>query len=180
MSTILVSSRAPQSAGGMSWFANVLRWLAWGAIVGVAGVFVRAEADRPDLPDGVEVYTDIVYRRVAGRQVALDVYVPVLPAPPRGRPAVLAIHGGGWRGGTKNDYGREVARLAQHGYVVVSVDYQLSRSESPSWPQNFEDVREAVRWVRRHAQDFGVDPSRIAAMGSSAGGHLAALLGTAP
>jgi acetyl esterase/lipase len=64
--------------------------------------------------------------------------------------------------------------------VVVAVDYALSRPGSPSWPENFEDVREAVRWTRRHARDYGIDPGRIAALGASAGGHLAAMLGTDP
>ena len=92
----------------------------------------------------------------------------------------MAIHGGGWRGGSKDGYGRESARFAGHGFVVVSVAYRLSRPGEPSWPGAFEDVREAVRWTRRHADEFGIDPDRIAAMGASAGGHLASLLGTLP
>jgi acetyl esterase/lipase len=90
----------------------------------------------------------------------------------------VAIHGGGWRGGTKNTYGRDVARLARRGYVVASVEYVLSEPGRPTWPDNLDDVREAVRWLRRHAADYGIDPARIAALGSSAGGHLAELLGT--
>ncbi len=90
----------------------------------------------------------------------------------------MAIHGGGWRGGTKNTYGREVARLVRLGYAVASVEYVLSEPGRPTWPDNLDDVREAVRWLRRHAGDYGIDPGRIAALGSSAGGHLAELLGT--
>ena len=153
-----------------------LRGLGWIALVGLAGALVRAEAHRPALPDGVEAYTDIVYRRVGDRFERLDMY---LPAGGRRRPAVLAIHGGGWRGGSKAGYGLEVAQLAKYGLVVLSIDYRLSGPGDPSWPENFEDVREAVRWVRRHADDYGIDPDRIVAMGASAGGHLAALVGTA-
>src|SRR5690348_16144529 len=105
MPTIPVSFRAPQSAAGMCRTAHTVRWLAWGAIVAAGGLLVRAEAHRPEVPRGVEAHTDIVYRRVDDRLVTLDVYVPVRPAPPRGRPTVLAIHGGGWCGGTKRDYG---------------------------------------------------------------------------
>ncbi|HEV3122731.1 MAG TPA: alpha/beta hydrolase [Isosphaeraceae bacterium] len=159
---------------------RLLRWAAWAALIGAAGVVVRAEVMRPELPQGVEAYTDIVYRRIGTRRERVDVYVPLLPAPAGGRPAVLAIHGGGWRGGSKNGYGREVAQLAKYGYVVIAPTYLHSRESAPSWPENLEDLREAVRWVRRHASDYGINPRRIAAMGASAGGHLAALLGALP
>ncbi len=161
---------------GDTWLRGA-RIVAWAALAGVTGVFVHAEAFRPDLPDGVVLYKDIIYRRDVGRRAKLDVYVPSAGSTTR-RPAIVAIHGGGWHGGTKNGYGREIARLAPRGFVVVSVDYVLSRPGHPSWPENLEDVREAVRWIRRNAEQFGVDPDRIAAIGSSAGGHLATMLGT--
>jgi acetyl esterase/lipase len=157
---------------------RLVRGLAWTALVGAAVAAVRAEVIRPELPAGVEVHSDIIYRRVGHRQMKLDIYVPTTPAPASGRPTVLAIHGGGWTGGNKNGYGRETALLARHGYVVVSASYRLSKPGQPSWPENLDDVREAVRWVRLHATEYGIDPNRIAAMGASAGGHLAALLGT--
>lgn len=159
-----------------------LRWArgaAWAALIGVAGLCVHAEVYRLGPPPGVRAYTDIVYRHAPGRRPRLDLYQPRRDdAPASGWPAVVAIHGGGWRGGTKNTYGREVARLAGRGFVVVSVEYALSRPGHPTWPENLDDVREAVRWVRRHARDYGIDAHRIAALGSSAGGHLAELLGT--
>src|SRR5919107_1795723 len=160
--------------------ARLIRVLAWAGLIGVTGLLVHAEVQRADVPDGVEVSLDIVYRRAGDREVKLDVYAPTAEAPPGGRPAILAIHGGGWRGGSKTDFGRMAARLTRHDYVVVSVGYLLSKPGSPSWPANFEDVREAVRWMRRHADDHGIDPDRIVAMGASAGGHLSALLGTYP
>jgi acetyl esterase/lipase len=69
-------------------------------------------------------------------------------------------------------------RLAESGYVVVAADYRLARPGMPGWPGARDDLREAVRWIRRHAGELGVDPGRIAALGQSAGGHLAAILGT--
>ncbi len=156
------------------------RVLAWAGLIGLTGFLVHAEVQRAEVPAGVEASLDIVYRRAGDREAKLDVYVPIDEAPPGGRPAILAIHGGGWRGGSKAGFGRMAARLARHDYVVVSVDYLLSRPGSPSWPANFEDVREAVRWVRRHADEYGIDPDRIVALGASAGGHLSALLGTYP
>ncbi len=156
-----------------------VRGLAWASLVGAAGLYVHAEAFRLGPPPGVRAYTDIVYRHAGSRRPRLDVYSPGRgEPPPSGWPAIVAIHGGGWRGGTKNTYGREVARIAGRGFVVVSVEYVLSAPGHPTWPDNLDDVREAVRWVRRHADDYRIDGRRIAALGSSAGGHLAALLGT--
>jgi acetyl esterase/lipase len=174
------SPGGPLGAIAMDRWLRPVRWLAWASLAGVAGLFVHAEAFRLGPPPGVCVFPDIVYRHAAdGRRPRLDLYLPRRGAiPPPGRPAVVAIHGGGWRGGTKNTYGREVARLARRGYVVASVEYVLSEPGRPTWPENLDDVREAVRWVRRHAAEYGIDPARIAAMGSSAGGHLAELLGT--
>ena len=168
---------APFRFLGGAW---LMRVLAGAGLIGLTGFLVHANVQRSEVPDGVRATTDIVYRRAGDREAKLDVYVPIAEAPAVGRPAILAIHGGGWRGGSKTDFGQMAARLAQHDYVVVSVEYQLSKPGSPSWPANFEDVREAVRWVRRHAHDYGIDPDRIVALGASAGGHLSALLGTYP
>ena len=150
------------------------------ALLASTGLLIRAEAWRPDWPDGVTAYTDIVYRRTPQGRLRLDVYVPKSskPVPGSGHPAVLAIHGGGWRGGSRVSYGWMAARLAQHGYVVVSADYTLARPGKPSWPACRDDLQEALRWLRRHADDYGIDRDRIAVLGASAGGHLAALLGT--
>jgi acetyl esterase/lipase len=160
--------------------SGAVRGLSWAALVLVAGLIARAEARRPAPPEGVVAYADLVYRRADGFRAALDVFAPDGPAPAGGFPVILAIHGGGWSGGSKGGFGRDVARLERHGYVVVSVAYRLSRPGEPSWPRAFEDVREAVRWVRRHGREFAADPGRIVALGASAGGHLAALLGTYP
>lgn len=153
---------------------------AWLVLLGATALLVHAEADRTTPPEGVSEHADIVFRRVDGREVRLDVYLPDAPTPHGGRPALVAIHGGGWRGGSKVDMRRMAIQLAEHGYVVLAIDYQLSRPGKSSWPANLEDCREAVRWARRHASDYGVDPARIVALGVSAGGHLASLLGTYP
>jgi acetyl esterase/lipase len=158
-----------------------VRALAWVALAVGTGWLVRGEAPRPDLPSGVQTTLRVVYRTTEGRQVRLDLYSPAGPVPQGGRPALLAIHGGGWRGGSRADYGRSVAELATHGIVVVAIDYQLSRPGRPSWPDNLEDVQHALQWVRERASELGIDRERIAVMGASAGGHLALMLGlTAP
>jgi acetyl esterase/lipase len=144
-----------------------------------AGNPVRAR--RAERTGPVVAATELVYRSEGGRAEALDLYRPAGPAPEGGWPVVLAIHGGGWRRFGKEGYGRTVAAaLTPSGYVVVAPNYTLSAPGAPSWPANFEDVRAAVRWVRLNAVALGVDPGRIAAIGESSGGHLAALLGTYP
>jgi acetyl esterase/lipase len=114
--------------------------------------------------------------------VALDVYVPAGAAPDAGWPVVLAIHGGGWRRFSKDDYGPKVAPgLVGQGFAVVAPNYRLSAPGAPSWPDCLNDLRNAIRWIRRvGAEGFDLNPRRIAAMGESAGGHLAAMLGTWP
>lgn len=155
------------------------RWLAWLGLVAASGLIVRGEVARPERPEGVRVVTDLVYREAGGRRARLDVYLPDGPAPAGGWPALLAVHGGGWRGGGKADYGRSLAPLVRSGLAVVAVDYRLARPGSPAWPGNLEDVREAARWVSRHAAEFGINPDRVAAIGASAGGHLALSLALA-
>jgi acetyl esterase/lipase len=120
--------------------------------------------------------SNVVYTSIGG-QSRLDVYEPVVSKTATGLPAVIAIPGGGWRWASRRDYGQAVAALSRSGYIVVAIDYAYSNPGAPSWPANIEDVRAAVRWVRGNASMLGVDPTRIAVMGESAGGHLAALAG---
>jgi acetyl esterase/lipase len=98
-------------------------------------------------------------------------------------PAVVFLHGGGWRVGSRHSIGPGYAaasptpfeRLAQAGIAVASVDYRLSGEAT--WPTALHDAKAAVRWLRARADELGIDPERIAAWGESAGGHLAELLG---
>jgi acetyl esterase/lipase len=129
-------------------------------------------------------HRDLVYRSAGKRQATLDIYLPPRkhggPKELDGFPAVLAIHGGSWMGGSKSTYGGQVARMAQAGYVVFVADYCLARPGEPSWPEVLEDLRSAVRWIRSHANEYHIDPARVVALGGGAGAHLAALLGTEP
>jgi acetyl esterase/lipase len=92
------------------------------------------------------------------------------------RPAVIVIHGGAWRGGDKKDMRILAEPLAQRGYVVAAINYRLA----PKWsyPAQLDDCQRAVRWLRKNAKEFRVDPKRFGAAGASAGGHLALLFGT--
>ena len=120
------------------------------------------------------VERDIVYARVGSRKLLLDLYVP--PEQSGLLPVIVWVHGGGWRGGSKGSGGRALPML-QRGYAVVDVGYRLSGEAI--FPAQVEDCKAAVRWVRANAAQYGLDPDRIGAWGSSAGGHLVAFLGTA-
>ena len=115
----------------------------------------------------------------ADRKEKLDLYYPSGDFRPN-RGAVVFIHGGGFTGGDKAEYrsASVSADLCRAGYVVVSCNYVLGSKSKPGvWPQNIADCRNAVRWVRAHAKELGVDPARIAVAGGSAGGYLALMVG---
>ena len=115
----------------------------------------------------------------AGRKEKLDLYFPSGDFRSN-RPAVVFIHGGGFTGGDKAEYrsASVSADLCRAGYVVVSCNYVLGpKSKEGVWPQNIADCRNAVRWVRAHAKELGVNPDKIAVAGGSAGGYLALMVG---
>lgn len=120
----------------------------------------------------MDFINDIPYHTGASPRQALDLY---LPEQTRGQaPAVLWIHGGAWECGNKCPC--PVSHFAERGYAVASIGYRLS--DEAVFPAQLEDCKSAVRWLRAHAAEYGIDPARIGAWGGSAGGHLAALLGT--
>ena len=90
-------------------------------------------------------------------------------------PAVVCIHGGGFRAGDRKGYDGLCKKLAERGYVAVTVTYRLAPKYQ--FPAAVYDVKAAVRWVRANAEKYQIDPERIAALGGSAGGHLAQFLG---
>jgi len=131
-----------------------------------------------EMPNPVFRLSDLTFL-APSRKEKLDLYLP--HGPERSDwPAVVFIHGGGFTGGDKAEYrsASVSADLARAGYVVVSCNYVLGpKTKEGVWPQNIADCREAVRWVRGHAKELGVNPDRIAVAGGSAGGYLALMVG---
>jgi acetyl esterase/lipase len=115
----------------------------------------------------------IEYRSDAEYRLTLDIYVPQGKGP---WPAILAVHGGGWRSGTKLNWFRHARKLARAGFVVVAINYR--HAPEFRFPAQIHDCKAAVRWMRRHSEQYRIDPDRIGGVGYSAGGHLVALLGT--
>ena len=117
----------------------------------------------------------IVYKTVDGKQLAIFV---VTPAGGGVHPAMLMIHGGGWQSGSLAEFNRQAEYLAGRGIVAVQVEYRLIGNPIvDSIVPCVMDAKSAMRYVRSHAAELGVDPGRIGAMGSSAGAQLAGFLG---
>jgi acetyl esterase/lipase len=91
-------------------------------------------------------------------------------------PAMLVVHGGAWRVGTRAQLAGISSQFARHGYTAVSIDYRLAPRSK--FPAQLYDCQAAVRWMRTNAAEFKIDPERVGGFGYSAGGHLVALLGT--
>ena len=128
-------------------------------------------------PPNVRIEKDVAFLE-PDRAEKADLYLPPTFEPGRKYPAVVIIHGGGWTGGDKAA-GREInigTTLASHGYVCMSINYALAKTGSPTVPQNIQDCKRAVRWLRKNAARFQLDAEHIGAIGGSAGGHLTALL----
>ena len=123
----------------------------------------------------VKVERGVVYHREERSRVRLDIYRPRDGVPEGERlPAVIQVHGGGWILGSRSEQGIPLLNhLAANGWIGFNVDYRLS--PRATLPEHVIDVKRAIAWVRKHADELGVDPERVAITGGSAGGHLTAL-----
>ncbi len=151
----------------------------WWLILILTGAFnvtaLTAQESRLASTDHIKrKWLDIPYATVSQAQ-KLDIYIPDGGDGPF--PVILNIHGGGWQGGDKA-FKQVISMLAglEHGYAVVAINYRLSNEAV--WPAQINDCKAAIRWVRAHAHQYMLNPDKIAAWGSSAGGHLSAMVGT--
>jgi acetyl esterase/lipase len=117
-----------------------------------------------------KLHRDIEYARVGEHRLLLDLHLPAAVKQP---PLIVYVHGGAWRSGSQAR--PTVAPLVAHGYAIASVDYRLT--PVAPFPANVHDLKAAIRFLRARAGEYGCDSRRIAIVGSSAGGHLAALVG---
>ena len=129
---------------------------------------IRQVDAAPVVPDGVVWQPDIEYAHPEGEHLQLNLARPKNGTGPF--PAVLCIHGGGFRAGNRESYDSLCVKLAQHGYVAVTITYRLAPKYK--FPAAVHDSKAAVRWLRANANTFNIDPARIGVTGGSAGGHL--------
>lgn len=132
-------------------------------------------------PEGVKSLRDVTYAELIGfRPLTLDLYLPKPGGGPK--PLIIFIHGGAWQhltsrdGGTFRDFPGVLASLAARGYVIASVNYR--NSGEAHFPAPVQDVEMAIQWLRGHSAEYEIDPARVVAWGSSAGGNIGTLIGT--
>jgi acetyl esterase/lipase len=142
----------------------------------VATACRAADAKRPSgpaVPEGVAFEPGVEFSNPDNQHLQLNVPRPAKANGPF--PAILCIHGGGFRAGDRQGYDGLCIRLAQHGYVAATVTYRLAPKYQ--FPAAVYDCKAAVRWLRANAAKYHIDPERIGVTGGSAGGHLALFLG---
>ncbi len=152
------------------WVIGLAAMLAW------ANLAVPQERPKrpapPRVPEGIRTLRDLQYVEGGHERNRLGLY---LPEKAEGRlPLIVWIHGGAWQAGNKKDC--PAVPLTAKGYAVASINYRLS--QHAVFPAQIEDCKAAIRWLRANAAKYQLDPRHIGVWGSSAGGHLVAMLGT--
>lgn len=139
------------------------------------GIDTGGAAERTKVEDGLVITRDVPFHEDGH---VIDIFRPEEMTRPA--PAVIAVHGGTWRHGDGGKMKETAKRIAREGYVVFKVGYRYADKEKKigAWPGQLNDVKDGIRWVREHAGDYGIDPVRMAAIGSSSGAHIVALIAT--
>ena len=135
----------------------------------------HAQRKYPPVIADAEAHT---YRSVSDVDLQLWVFKPKEWKPEDKRPGVVFFFGGGWKAGSPEQFVEQCRHLAAKGMVAITADYRVASRHGTKAIDCVDDARAAIRWVRSHATELGVDPKRLAAGGGSAGGHIAACLGT--
>lgn len=151
-------------------------YMAW---VQIKNSFPEAKIVKPNLPKGIVSQNNVVYTILQNtpygkRYLHLDLFRPS-ESRKGPLPALILIHGGGWRSGNKLMQVPIAQQIALRGYVTASVEYRLS--PEALYPAAIYDIKAAIRFLRANAKKYNIDPKKIAITGSSAGGQLAALIG---
>jgi acetyl esterase/lipase len=126
------------------------------------------------VPESVQEIKNITYVRYGKRALQLDLYLPKSTSLQK-KPGIVFVHGGGWRAGFRTNFTSMAIGMAERGYVAATISYRLS--PEAQYPAAIYDVKAAIRWLRKNAKKYGVNPEQIAVGGGSAGGQIASLTG---
>ena len=173
MSTVLTFMRQPAAR----FICAVTLGVFAAALSAASATAQQAPATRPALPPaqplpGAKMAADLEYGHADGKPLLLDLYVPLKEVTGK-LPLVVWVHGGGWSAGSRRN--PPALPLLKHGFAVASVEYRLS--QEAKFPAQIEDCKAALRWLRANADMYHLDPDHVGVWGSSAGGHLVAMLG---
>ena len=146
----------------------------YGAYKGALKKYPNITIANPPVPANIISKNNLVYCTVNNRDLHLDVFYPTTNKKPL--PAVLIIHGGGWRSGDRSQHIPLAQQLAAKGYVTITAEYRLSTEAL--YPAAVNDLKTALKWMRANAKAYHIDAGKIAVWGFSAGGQLATLVGT--
>lgn len=120
----------------------------------------------------------VIYKKTGSVELALHIFNPPENTETKNRPAIVFFFGGGWVGGSPSQFYPHCKYLASRGMVAMSAEYRVKSRNGTSPIECVKDGKSAVRWIRLHADELGIDPKKLAAGGGSAGGHVAAATGT--
>lgn len=133
---------------------------------------------QPDLTEIVTRTEEPIFKSTLQGDLKLHIWRPMTDS--TGRPCVVFFFGGGWKSGTYRQFARQSDYLASRGIVAISADYRISGTHGTTPEFCVQDAKSAIRWVRAHADQLGIDPEKVIAAGGSAGGHLAAATALLP
>ncbi len=151
----------------------------FGAFVGAAVLFILGACSAYALEiEGFEPDEQLVYKTVGTKELKLHVFNPENHTSADKRPAIVFFFGGGWAGGSPTQFHPQCEYLASRGMVAMSAEYRVKSRDGTTPRECVKDGKSAIRWVRAHASELGIDPDQIIAGGGSAGGHVAAATGT--
>lgn len=153
----------------------ILLHFATGVLLAALGSVALAAA--PPVPAGI-AHRQVTYKTIGGITLKMDVFEPAKKDPQKKYPAIVFFHGGGWNDGTPSQLFPQAQYLSSRGMIAFSAEYRVKTVHQTTPVECVKDAKSAIRWVRANAATLGVDPERIAAGGSSAGGHMAAALAT--
>lgn len=136
----------------------------------IACVGHASEPIAPDVIRGYKAFKE-------GKELSLHIFNPASHLRTNRYPVILFFFGGGWRQGTPRQFYQQANEFSKHGMIAISAEYRVSNTHGTTPAECVKDAKSAIRWVRKHADELGIDPNKIVSAGGSAGGHIASCTG---